>query len=64
MIAIVEGTVTFAALLERRMLPLLLGALLNVTLQVEELPPLNAAGLHVMLVICICADAVSVRLNA
>jgi len=50
-IAIVEGTVTLAALLERRMLALLLGALLNVTLQVEELPPLNVAGLQVTLLI-------------
>ena len=49
MIAIVEGTVTVAAVLERVIVPLLLGALLSVTLQVEELPPLNVAGVHVTL---------------
>jgi hypothetical protein len=49
-IAIVEGTVTFAALLERVMLPLVLGALLSMTLQVAELPRLKIAGLQVTLV--------------
>lgn len=49
-IATEDGTVTFAALLERAMLPLALGAPLSVTLQVEELPPLKVVGLQVMLV--------------
>jgi len=48
-IATDEGTVTFAAVLARAMLPLLLGALLSVTLQVEELPPLKVVGMHVIL---------------
>ena len=50
-IATEAGTVTLAALLERTMLPLLVGAALSVTLQVVELPPLKVAGLQVTLVI-------------
>ena len=49
-IATEDGTVTFAELLERVMLPLAVGAPLRVTLQVEELPPLKVVGLQVMFV--------------